>query len=74
MNTSNEDEPSSQVHDRYVITCKDKNEKTVGHVPKYVSKSIHFFIKYDKKMEMKVNGKLRYLKDLQQENENRIRK
>ena len=30
LNASNEDEPSSLVHDRYAIACKDKNGKTVG--------------------------------------------
>ena len=36
LNVSNEDEPSSLVHDRRAIVCKDKNRKTVGYVPKYV--------------------------------------
>ena len=65
LNASNEDEPSSLIHDRYAIACKDKNGTTVGHVPKYVSKQIHFFIKYDERVEMKVNGKRRYSNDLQ---------
>ena len=57
LNASNEDEPSSLVHDRYAIGCKDKNGKTVGHVAKYVSKQMYFFIKYDKRVEMQANGK-----------------
>ena len=56
MNASNEDEQLSLVHDRYTIACKDKNGKAVGHVPKYVSKQMHFFIKYGERVEMKVNG------------------
>ena len=59
MNASNEDEPSSLVHDRYAIACKDKIGKTVGHIPKYVSKQMNFFIKYCGRVKMKVNDKWR---------------
>ena len=52
---------------RYAIACKDKNGKTVGHVLKYVLKQMHFFIKYSGRVEMKVNDKRWYSKDLQQE-------
>ena len=53
MHGSIEDEPSSLVHDRYAIACKDQKGKTVG----LVSKQMHFFVKYDEIVEMKVNGK-----------------
>ena len=66
MDASNESEPSCLVHDRYVIACKVKNGNTVGDFPKYVSKQMHFFIKYGGRVEMKLNGKWRYSKDLQQ--------
>ena len=58
----NEDERSSLVHDRYAIVYKGKNGITVGHVPKYVSKQMHFFNKYCGREEMKVKiGKRRNL-------------
>ena len=66
LNVSNEDEPSSLVHDRRAIVCKDKNRKTVGYVPKYVSKQIHFFFKQGGGVKIKVNGKWRYSKVLSQ--------
>ena len=52
--------------DRCAIACKDNNGNIVGHVRKYVSKQMHFFIQYYCKVEMKVNGELRYSKGVQQ--------
>ena len=68
MNASNEDEPSSLVHAYMtgIKLCKDKDWKTVGHVAKNVSKEMYIFIKFGRRVEMKVNGKRRYSKDLQQ--------
>ena len=61
LNASNEDHPSFLIHGRYAIAHKDKNgKKTIGHVPKYVSKQMHFFIKYCGRVKMKMNGKRRY--------------
>ena len=56
-NASNEDESSTLVHDGHAIACKDKIGKTVGHVPKYVSKQMNFFIKYCGRVKMKANDK-----------------
>ena len=56
-NASNEDESSTLVHDRHATACKDKIGKTVGHVPKYVSKQMHIFIKYCGRVKMKANDK-----------------
>ena len=64
LNASNEDKPSSLVHDIYTITRKGKNRKTVGHVLKHVSKQMHFFVKYGGRAGMKVNCKQQYSKDL----------
>ena len=64
LNASNEDEPSPLVRDIYTIARKDKNETTVGHVLKYVSRQTHFFVKYGGRVDMKVNCKQRYSKDL----------
>ena len=54
LNASNEDEPSFLVHDRYATACEDKNCKPGGHIPKYVSKQMYFFIKCGERIEMKV--------------------
>ena len=66
LNASNEDEPSSIVRDWYAIAYKDKDGKTIGNFSKHVSKQMHFFIKYGGRVEIKVSGKRRYSKDLQQ--------
>ena len=63
MNASNEHKLSSLIHDKYAIASNDKNGKTVGHVPKFVSKEMHFFIKYGGRVEMNVNAKRQYSKD-----------
>lgn len=60
LNAIIEDVPSPLSHKRYAIACKDENGETVEHVPEYVSKQIHFFIKYGERVEMNVNGKRRY--------------
>ena len=62
LNARNEDELFSLVHDRYAVACKDKNGKIVGHVPKYVPKPIHFFIKYGGRVKVKVNDNKQYSK------------
>ena len=41
LNASNKDETSSLLLDRYAIACKDKNGKTVIHVPKYVLRQMN---------------------------------
>ena len=48
------------------LHVKVKNGKDVSYVPKFVSKHMHFFIKYDERVEKKLNGKRRYSTDLQQ--------
>ena len=47
----------------YTVVC---NGKTIGHVPKYVLNPMYFLIKYGGWVEMKVNGKRPYSKDLKQ--------
>ena len=42
------------------------NRKTVENVRKYVSKQMHFFIKYKGEVEINFSCKRRYSKDLQQ--------
>ena len=39
---------------------KLKTEKTVEHVPKYVSEQMHIFIKDGGCVELKMNGKRQY--------------
>ena len=55
-----EDELSPLLQDEYTIVGKD-NGKTVGHVHKFMSKQMYFFIKYGDAVEMKVNGKRQFL-------------
>ena len=57
---------SYMIHDKYAIVSKDKNGKTAERVPYCVLKEMYFFIKYGRRVKMKVNGKRRYSKDFQQ--------
>ena len=51
------------VHDKYTIALKNKNGLTVGHVPKLMTKHCYFFLKYNGKIRVTVNGARRYSRD-----------
>ena len=51
------------VKDKYTIACKN-GEQTVGHIPMFLSKLTFFFLRYDGKVSIKVNGPRRYSVDL----------
>ena len=51
------------VKDKYVIAVKNR-EQTVGHIPMFLSKLTFFFLRYDGKVSIKVNGQRRYSVDL----------
>ena len=43
------------VKDKYAIAVKS-GEQTVGHIPMFLSKLTFFFLRYDGKLSIKVNG------------------
>ena len=43
------------VKDKYAIAVKN-GEQTVGHIPMFLSKLTFFFLRYDGKVSIKVNG------------------
>ena len=51
------------VKDKYAIAVKN-GEQTVGHIPMFLSKLTFFFLRYDGKVSIKVNGPRRYSVDL----------
>ena len=51
------------VKDKYAIAVKN-GEQTGGHIPMFLSKLTFFFLRYDGKVLIKVNGPRRYSVDL----------
>ena len=51
------------VKDKYAIAVKN-GEQTVGHIPMFLSKLTFFFLRYDGKVSIKVNGPRRCSVDL----------
>ena len=51
------------VKDKYAIAVKN-GEQTVRHIPMFLSKLTFFFLRYDGKVSIKVNGPRRYSVDL----------
>ena len=51
------------VKDKYAIAVKNV-EQTIGHIPMFLSKLTFFFLRYDGKVSIKVNGPRRYSVDL----------
>ena len=54
-----EKRPGALVEDRYAIAIISNNQ-TVGHVPKFLSKLIFFFLKHGGTLTVKVTGERRY--------------
>ena len=49
---------------KLVLTHSDS--VTVGHLPKFMSKLAHFFVKHDGEIRCEITGSKRYSSDLQQ--------
>ena len=60
-----EKRPGALAEDRYAIAIISHNQ-TVGHVPKFLSKSTFFFLKHGGTLTVKVTGERRYSFDLAQ--------
>ena len=57
--------PGALVEDKYSIAVLD-NGQTIGHVPKFLSQLIFFFLKYEGTLSIKVTGERRFSFDLPQ--------
>ena len=65
MTTAPETRPGALVEDKYTIAVIN-NGKTVGHVPKLLTKLTFFFLKSGGKLHITVAGPRRYSVDLKQ--------
>ena len=66
LSTKHEDDPQSLVHDKYAVALINSESVTVGHLPKFMSKQAHFFIKHAGKIRCEITGSKRYSSDLVQ--------
>ena len=57
--------PGALVEDQYAMAIKN-NAQTVGHVPKFLSKLVHFFQKHEGELLVEVIGERRFSFDLPQ--------
>ena len=62
MSAKHEDDPQSLIHDKYAIALINSEKVTVGHLPKFMSKLAHVFVKHAGKLGVK----LQVQKDLEQ--------
>ena len=65
LTTAPETRPGALVEDNYAIAVIN-NGKTVGHVPKFLTKLTFFFLKNVGKLHIRVTGPRRYSVDLKQ--------
>ena len=61
-----QDDPRSLVHDKYAAALINSESVTVGHLPKFMSKLVHFFVKHAGKTRRAITGSKRYFSDLEQ--------
>ena len=61
-----EDDLQSLVHDKYALALINSDSVTVGHLPKFMSKLAHFFVKQAGKTKCEITGSKRYSSDLDQ--------
>ena len=50
---------------RQACYCTDSESVTVGHLPKFMSKLAHFFVKHAGKIRCEITGSKRYTSDLE---------
>ena len=64
LSTKHEDDPQSLVHDKYAIALINSEPVTVSHLPKFLSKLAHFFVKHARKIRCEITGSERHSSDL----------
>ena len=63
MKVSHETRVAALVEDKYAMAVKS-DDKTIGHIPKDLSKITYFFLKKDGKFNVKITGPRNYSRDL----------
>ena len=53
-------------HDNYAIALINSESVAVGHLPKFMSKLAHFFVKHAGKIRCEITGSKRYCFNLEQ--------
>ena len=68
LNFSAEDDPLSLIHDRYAIAVKtaDGDGRKIGHVPKFMSRFVYYFLRHGGTVTGRVIGSREYSFDLEQ--------
>ena len=68
LNFSAEDDPLSLIHDRYAIAVKtaDGDGRKIGHVPKFMSRFVYYFLRHGRTVTGRVIGSREYSFDLEQ--------
>ena len=66
LSAKHEDDPQSLVHDKYATALINSESVTVGHLPKFMSKLAHIFVKHAGKIRCEITGSKRYSSDLEQ--------
>ena len=66
LSAKHEDDPQSLVHDKYATALINSESVTVGHLPKFMSKLAHIFVKHAGKIRCEITGSKRYSSDIEQ--------
>ena len=66
LSAKHEDDPQSLVHGKYAFALINSESVIVGHLPKFMSKLAHFFVKHAGKIRCEITGSKRYSPDLEQ--------
>ena len=66
LSAKHDDDPQSLVHHKYHIALINNESVTVGHLPKFMSKLAHIFVKQAGKIRGEITGSKRYPSDLDQ--------
>ena len=66
LSAKHEGDSQSLVHDKYAVALINSESVTVGHLPKFMSKPAHVFVKHAGKIRCEITGTKRYSSDLEQ--------
>ena len=61
-----EDDPQSLIHRKFAIALVNTDSVTAGHIPKFISKLIYFFLKHTRHIICEITGGKKYSKDFEQ--------
>ena len=55
------------IHDKFAIALVNNDSVTAGHIPKFMTKLIYFFLKHSGHIKCEITGGKKYLKDFEQD-------